>query len=119
MTLRWNFVLGSTITNVPCCEVSRTGQPGVQCIANGETCANRTQYAYWDGVHPTEVSYEFLAERAYNAQSPTYASPYDIKHLAQLQWTQDDMGREVSNESLGSIIMGLPFPLWFPQAWCS
>ncbi|GMY35321.1 GDSL esterase/lipase At1g29670-like [Fagus crenata] len=76
---------GSTITNVPCCEVSRTGQPGVQCIANGETCANRTQYAYWDGVHPTEVSYEFLAERAYNAQSPTYASPYDIKHLAQLQ----------------------------------
>ncbi|XP_022144468.1 GDSL esterase/lipase At1g29670-like [Momordica charantia] len=72
---------GGIIFDAPCCEVPPYGS---QCAPFGRVCANRTNYIFWDGVHPTEVGQESLASRAYNAQSPNDTYPFDISHLAQL-----------------------------------
>ncbi|KAL4614050.1 hypothetical protein ACB092_07G027500 [Castanea dentata] len=73
---------GSIITNVPCCEVIKNPQPQTKCIPFGTTCSNRSQYSFWDAVHPTEVKYVVYRGRAYRAQSPADAYPHDIEHLA-------------------------------------
>lgn len=39
---------------------------------------------FWDSVHPTEAAYRFYVGRAYRAQSPTDAYPFDISYLAKL-----------------------------------
>ncbi|KAL4614052.1 hypothetical protein ACB092_07G027600 [Castanea dentata] len=75
---------GSIVTNVPCCEVLENPEPQFQCIPFGIACSNRSQYSFWDAVHPTEVGYVILGGRAYRAQSPADAYPHDIEHLAQI-----------------------------------
>ncbi|XP_062165341.1 GDSL esterase/lipase At1g29670-like isoform X2 [Alnus glutinosa] len=73
--------LASMVADVPCCKVSNiTGL----CKPFGNTCSNRSQYIYWDAIHPTEAMDALFAGRAYKAQSPNDASPFDISHLAQL-----------------------------------
>lgn len=67
------------VGNAPCCEVG-VGQ--IQCIPFGKTCVNRSEYVFWDAIHPTEDSSVAIASRAYKAQLPTDAFPYDISHLA-------------------------------------
>ncbi|KAL0012823.1 hypothetical protein SO802_007931 [Lithocarpus litseifolius] len=59
------------------CEVE-TGM--VTCIPLSTPCSNRTQYEFWDMLHPTEVVHLIFAGKAYNAQSlsdtyPIYSSP--------------------------------------------
>ncbi|XP_076948630.1 GDSL esterase/lipase At1g29660-like [Bidens hawaiensis] len=66
---------------VPCCQLRADGQ---LCAPNSVACLNRNLYAYFDGLHPTEVINRVLATRAYIALSPTDAIPYDIKSLASL-----------------------------------
>ncbi|KAK4564890.1 hypothetical protein RGQ29_006800 [Quercus rubra] len=73
---------GSTVTNASCCELLGFGQ--FQCSPSGYVCHNRSQYMFWDAVHPTEAAYEFYMGRAYRAQSPTDAYPFDISYLAKL-----------------------------------
>ncbi|KAL4600264.1 hypothetical protein ACB092_11G186100 [Castanea dentata] len=74
---------GSIITNVPCCEVLKNPQPQAKCISFGTACSNRSQYSFWDAVHPTEVGYAVYGGRVYRAQSPADAYPHDIEHLSQ------------------------------------
>ncbi|XP_030944278.1 GDSL esterase/lipase At1g29670-like isoform X1 [Quercus lobata] len=73
---------GSMVKNASCCELLGFGQ--FQCSPSGYVCHNRSQYMFWDAVHPTEAAYEFYGGRAYRAQSPTDAYPFDISYLAKL-----------------------------------
>ncbi|CAK9154690.1 unnamed protein product [Ilex paraguariensis] len=74
-------VLGVTVPNTPCCEVSTT--TGL-CVPGQVPCSNRTEYAFWDAFHPTEIINLILARRAYNALLPTDTYPIDICRLAEL-----------------------------------
>lgn len=74
-------ISGLTIANKPCCEVE-TGI--VTCVPLSTPCSNRTQYVFWDMLHPTEVANLIFAGKAYNAQSQSDTYPIDIHHLAQL-----------------------------------
>ncbi|KAB5514368.1 hypothetical protein DKX38_028274 [Salix brachista] len=73
---------GFNITDVGCCKVTSSGL----CIPFSSPCSSRTdqQYAYWDSVHPTEARALIIGRRAYVAQEPTDAVPFDIRRLAQL-----------------------------------
>ncbi|KAF5461727.1 hypothetical protein F2P56_017802 [Juglans regia] len=72
-----------TVSNAACCQVSEL-VAAPPCIPFGKTCSNRTQYAFWDEVHPTETTYSAIAARAYRALLPTDSYPFDIQRLAQL-----------------------------------
>lgn len=78
------FASGPKETNAPCCQVTGTGLGMAQCDPFGKPCSNRSQYTFWDAVHPTEDVYAGYARRAYRAESPTDAYPFDIERLAQL-----------------------------------
>ncbi|XP_038889284.1 GDSL esterase/lipase At1g29670-like [Benincasa hispida] len=73
--------LGQIIKDTPCCEIR---SDGLQCALLGKVCGNRSEYVFWDGVHPTEIGMRTLASRAFNAQHPNDTYPFDINHLAQL-----------------------------------
>ncbi|KAK9267421.1 hypothetical protein L1049_009847 [Liquidambar formosana] len=73
--------LGFKVTNAACCKVGNTN---VTCNPFSIPCGNRSEYVFWDNVHPTEALNVILAEQYYNAQLPSDAYPYDIRHLAQL-----------------------------------
>ncbi|THG09115.1 hypothetical protein TEA_010906 [Camellia sinensis var. sinensis] len=74
-------VIGITVTNAPCCTVSPT--TGL-CVANQVPCNNRSTFEFWDAFHPTEIANVLVGSRAYNAQTPLDAYPFDIRRLAQL-----------------------------------
>ncbi|KAE8056664.1 hypothetical protein FH972_013412 [Carpinus fangiana] len=73
--------LDSLVSNASCCEASATS--GL-CEPLGSTCSNRSEYLYWDSIHPTEIVASVYAERAYKAEYPSDAYPFDISHLVQL-----------------------------------
>ncbi|XP_028112128.1 GDSL esterase/lipase At1g29660-like [Camellia sinensis] len=75
------FTAGLTVTNVPCCIVSSS--TGL-CVPNRVPCSNRSTYAFYDAFHSTESVNEFVAARAYNAQTTFDAYPIDIHGLAGL-----------------------------------
>lgn len=52
------------------------------CVVGGLSCSNRTDYAFFDGYHPTEAAAEIVARRAFAALSPSDAYPFDIRHLS-------------------------------------
>ncbi|KAJ6681772.1 GDSL-LIKE LIPASE/ACYLHYDROLASE-RELATED [Salix koriyanagi] len=73
-------VLDLKVNNTACCPSSAIAQ----CIPDQIPCQNRTQYMFWDSFHPTEIFNIFYAERSYSALDPSYAYPYDIRHLISL-----------------------------------
>ncbi|KAG5235137.1 GDSL esterase/lipase [Salix suchowensis] len=73
-------VLDFKVNNTGCCPSSAIGQ----CVPDQTPCQNRTQYMFWDSFHPTEIFNVFYAERSYRALDPSYAYPYDIRHLVSL-----------------------------------
>ncbi|KAK4757265.1 hypothetical protein SAY87_007392 [Trapa incisa] len=89
-----NYEISETIstdglnTTGTCCQVVE-GE-GL-CISGSTPCSNRSQYAFFDGYHPTEVIYEANARRAYKRMLSSDALPYDISHLEKLdQYGVDD-----------------------------
>ncbi|XP_027101519.1 GDSL esterase/lipase At1g29670-like [Coffea arabica] len=73
--------LGIQFFTEPCCQVdSSTGL----CISGSTPCCNRTQYAFYDAIHPTETVYQAYSVRAFYSVLPSDAYPMDIRHLAQL-----------------------------------
>ena len=70
-------ITGFRVTNVGCCPARSDGQ----CIQDSTPCQNRTEYVFWDAIHPTEALNQFTARRSYNAFLPSDAYPTDISHL--------------------------------------
>uniref|UniRef100_A0A0E0AAX8 GDSL esterase/lipase n=1 Tax=Oryza glumipatula TaxID=40148 RepID=A0A0E0AAX8_9ORYZ len=68
-------------TSRACCEVSRGG---VLCQKGGPICSDRTKYAFFDGLHPTDVVNARLARKAYGSNSPDKVYPINVKKLAML-----------------------------------
>ncbi|XP_059438457.1 GDSL esterase/lipase At1g29670-like [Corylus avellana] len=72
--------IASKVANVSCCETLLN----LICVPFGKICSNRTNYKYWDGVHPTDALYAVYGERAYKAQSSSDVYPFDVNQLAQV-----------------------------------
>jgi len=74
---------GFSVINAGCCGVGRNnGQ--ITCLPMQTPCENRREYLFWDAFHPTEAGNLIVAERAYSAQNPSDAYPFDIRKLAQI-----------------------------------
>ncbi|XP_058749202.1 GDSL esterase/lipase At1g29670-like [Vicia villosa] len=74
---------GFTNLNTSCCPMNSDGL----CIRGSTPCPNRTEYIYYDGIHPTEAANKITATASYDSNNnPKIAFPLDIKHLAQLQF---------------------------------
>ncbi|XP_031383731.1 GDSL esterase/lipase At1g29660-like [Punica granatum] len=72
---------GSQNSTGSCCKMQRsTGT----CVPYHTPCANRSEYVFFDGFHPTESSNKILADLAYNAKSPQVISPYTFEQLLAL-----------------------------------
>ncbi|KAL2494870.1 GDSL esterase/lipase [Forsythia ovata] len=72
--------LGIKVANASCCIVSTTIAKG-QCAPGKVPCSNRSEYIFYDDIHPVEIFNELTAARAYNATSPTDSYPIDIRRL--------------------------------------
>ncbi|KAI5331430.1 hypothetical protein L3X38_021556 [Prunus dulcis] len=71
---------GFKVVNAGCCPVNKFGQ----CAADQTPCQNRSEYAFWDGFHPTEALNQITARRTYTEFDPSDTYPLDISHLVQL-----------------------------------
>ncbi|KAK9002441.1 hypothetical protein V6N11_025119 [Hibiscus sabdariffa] len=58
------------------------GGGGELCLPDSKSCNNSSQYAFWDGVHPTETLNKIIAKNAYTSKFPLNASPLNIQQLA-------------------------------------
>ncbi|CBI18440.3 unnamed protein product, partial [Vitis vinifera] len=71
------------VIDAPCCPVA-SNNTLILCTINQTPCPNRDEYLYWDALHLSEATNMFIANRSYNAQSPTHTCPIDISDLAKL-----------------------------------
>ncbi|KAL6602850.1 hypothetical protein ACP70R_043211 [Stipagrostis hirtigluma subsp. patula] len=70
-------------TGRACCEMSR-GSSGVLCEKEGPICRDRTEYVFFDGLHPTDAVNARIARKGYGSRSPDHAYPINVKTLAML-----------------------------------
>jgi hypothetical protein len=70
-------------TGRSCCEVSRDSS-GVLCEKGGPICSDRTEYVFFDGLHPTDAVNAIIARKGYGSRSPEHAYPINVKQLAML-----------------------------------
>jgi phospholipase/lecithinase/hemolysin len=66
-----------------CCEMSRDSS-GVLCEKEGPVCRDRTQYVFFDGLHPTDSVNARIARKGYGSRSAQHAYPINVKQLAML-----------------------------------
>ncbi|XP_059669415.1 GDSL esterase/lipase At1g29670-like [Cornus florida] len=76
---------GFTDVSTPCCSVTDE-----LCEPMEVTCSNRSEYVFWDGVHPTEAYNLITGGRAYGAEYSTDAYPTDIRGLVISNETDSD-----------------------------
>lgn len=70
-------------TSRACCEMSRSSS-GVLCKKQGPVCSDRTEYVFFDGLHPTDAVNARIARKGYGSSSPDHAYPINVKKLAML-----------------------------------
>ncbi|CAL5053335.1 unnamed protein product [Urochloa decumbens] len=70
-------------TGRACCEMSRRSS-GVLCKKRGPVCRDRTEYVFFDGLHPTDAVNARIARKGYGSSSPEHAYPINVKKLAML-----------------------------------
>ncbi|KAJ1259568.1 hypothetical protein BS78_10G166200 [Paspalum vaginatum] len=70
-------------TGRACCEMS-SGSSGVLCEKHGPICRDRTEYVFFDGLHPTDAVNARIARKGYGSRSPDHAYPINVKKLAML-----------------------------------
>lgn len=70
-------------TGRACCEMSRSSS-GVLCKKQGPVCRDRTEYVFFDGLHPTDAVNAMIARKGYGSSSPEHAYPINVRKLAML-----------------------------------
>ncbi|WVZ79784.1 hypothetical protein U9M48_027321 [Paspalum notatum var. saurae] len=70
-------------TGRACCEMSSSSS-GVLCEKQGPICRDRTEYVFFDGLHPTDAVNARIARKGYGSRSPDHAYPINVKKLAML-----------------------------------
>ncbi|GLT80335.1 hypothetical protein SLA2020_517790 [Shorea laevis] len=75
----YGFQSTGFVTNASCCELDKGGQ---LCLPNSVPCSDRSKYAYWDGVHPTEAINILAGNVAYGTKSTSDAYPFNLQSLA-------------------------------------
>ena len=86
LVLYWVFclsILGYKVIDAPCCPVA-SNNTLIFCTINQTPCPNRDEYFYWDALHLSDATNMVIANRSYNAQSPTDTYPIDISDLVKL-----------------------------------
>lgn len=63
---------GGVANNIPCFPLSESQYP----------CEHPNEYLFFDGAHPTEASFQILANPCFNGAD--VCVPYNIKQLVQL-----------------------------------
>ncbi|KAF3788759.1 hypothetical protein EJ110_NYTH15721 [Nymphaea thermarum] len=69
--------------NASCCFLSESSE-GAFCAEGTEPCPDRSIYAYYDGLHPTEKLYMQLATKAYSSELQSEVYPFNVEVLANL-----------------------------------
>jgi phospholipase/lecithinase/hemolysin len=67
------------IVDTACCGSGRFNAENY-CISGATLCANRSEYAYFDGNHPTETAAELVARTLYSGELH-YVSPINFSQL--------------------------------------
>ncbi|WCJ27290.1 GDSL-like Lipase/Acylhydrolase superfamily protein [Euphorbia peplus] len=60
----------------PCCPFASDGQ----CIPDGIPCQNRTDYVFWDAIHPSEAINKYIGLKSYEAIKPLLETPHHHRH---------------------------------------
>ncbi|KEH36670.1 hypothetical protein MTR_2g017945 [Medicago truncatula] len=88
---------GFLVSNAPCCPPRLIGR----CYANERPCYNRSDYFFWDEVHPTEAYNQLTATRSYyDSYNSGFTYPMDIKNLVE---QKTKMELESINESTSKL----------------
>ncbi|KAK4391171.1 GDSL esterase/lipase [Sesamum angolense] len=69
-----------------CCEVTKRseGGTGILCKRGGTVCANRSEYVFFDGLHPTEAVNVVIATKAFTSYLKTEVYPFNVKQLSEI-----------------------------------
>ncbi|KAG6390329.1 hypothetical protein SASPL_148061 [Salvia splendens] len=69
-----------------CCEVRQVseGGTGILCKRGGSICSNRSEYVFFDGLHPTQAVNEVIATKAFSSLIRDEVYPFNVDKLSQL-----------------------------------
>uniref|UniRef100_A0A7N0U552 GDSL esterase/lipase n=1 Tax=Kalanchoe fedtschenkoi TaxID=63787 RepID=A0A7N0U552_KALFE len=73
---------GFSVINRACCGLGRN-QGEITCLAGLFPCLNRSQYLFWDGLHPTQAATVVIARRAFYGP-PNDCYPINVQQMALL-----------------------------------
>ncbi|KAF3788779.1 GDSL esterase/lipase [Nymphaea thermarum] len=74
---------GFTVTNASCCETTSESYY-IACLEGGTVCGNRSEYVFFDGVHPTRRVYEAISSKAFFSNDTAEVYPFNVMKLANL-----------------------------------
>ncbi|XP_031487114.1 GDSL esterase/lipase At1g29670-like [Nymphaea colorata] len=74
---------GFTVTNASCCETTAESYY-IACLEGGTVCGNRSEYVFFDGVHPTRRVYEAISSKAFLSDLTGEVYPFNVMKLANL-----------------------------------
>ncbi|XP_050211319.1 GDSL esterase/lipase At5g08460-like [Mercurialis annua] len=67
-----------------CCEVTSVSN-GAACEPNGKICKDRSNYVFFDGVHPTEAVNDIIILKAFYSHLQSEVYPINIEQLVMSQ----------------------------------
>ena len=60
----------------------RAGGNGVLCVRGGQTCADRSDYVYFDALHPTEDVNILIANDGFTSRNIFKVYPINVQQLS-------------------------------------